>query len=156
VNYWIFKCSVKRYRLFQRLQDKEPRTTWQITRYKKLIEADDIAFIMKTRPKRAIYAIIRIVSKPCEMPEYPHEEAYCIDLDTGLRCRVEAIYRKRILEGLPEELLFQTKGLKEISAFQRPRGTNFILTPEEGKSIMGLIKARESKKLKTQVKANAR
>jgi predicted RNA-binding protein with PUA-like domain len=73
MNYWIFKCNPKQYMIDERLEDQEPRTTWQITRYKEKITLGDVAFIWKTGNERGICAVISIDSYPIEIPELEQE-----------------------------------------------------------------------------------
>jgi len=44
MNYWIFKCNPDWYKLSERLADKNPKTSWRVTKYENDIAPGDIVF----------------------------------------------------------------------------------------------------------------
>lgn len=140
MRYWIFKCNPDEYHIDARLEDAEPKTTWRVTRYKDEIEKGDIAFIWRTGPKnRGICAVLRIESEPQEMPEFEHEQQYCLERDTSARIRIVGRFTNR-LHCISYIELKNTPGLENLSVFSGfQQTTNFKVTDEEGKILLNMI-----------------
>ena len=139
MNYWIFKCNPEKYCINERLENPEPRTTWRVTRYKTEIQAADIAFIWRTGQHRGICAVMRIDTVPQEMPELDSEKPYCVDLDTGVTCRVAGTFIQRF-PCVSHEVLRSVPELENLSIFHGyQQATNFPVTPLEGEVIMNVI-----------------
>ncbi len=104
------------------------------------IQAGDIAFIWRTGPNRGICAIMQIDTAPQKMAELDLEKPYCVDLDTGVTCRVMGTFIQRfpcvsykVLRSVPE-----LESLSVFHGFQQT--TNFRVTTVEGDSIMKTIR----------------
>ena len=141
MNFWIFKCNPTHYDFDKRMEDCEPKTTWQITRYADEIHSGDLAFIWKTGKDRGIYAVMAIDENPKEMEEFEHENRYNIPPDYGVKLRVAGRFVKRI-KGIPSAELKDMKQLEQLSVFHGfQQGTNFKVTAEEGRIIMALVES---------------
>ena len=141
MNYWIFKCNRKFYRLDARLNAPEQNTTWRVKQYKKDVHLGDIAFIWQTSPDPGLRAVMHITSDPTEMEEIETEKQYYIpDFEPTHIVRVTGTLQDRFP-------LLSIKGLKRIpelnslSALYPPPGTNHKVTHAEGKFLMDYIKA---------------
>lgn len=142
MNYWIFKCNPKKYRLDARLSNPEPRISWQVTRYKKDIMPGDKAFIWRCGSDRGICAVMDIETQPKDIPELDTEIPYCVDLDTGVTCRVLGTIAYRF-PCLSHKILRAVPELTNLSVFHGlQRGTNFQVTFEEGEAVMKIIMKR--------------
>jgi len=137
--YWLFKCNPEKYRIDERLKDPESTITWRVTRYKDEIEPGDIAFIWRTGRDRGICAVMQIDSAPQDMPELDHELQYCVDLDTGIKCRVVGTLIERV-GCFSHNVLRWVPGLENMAVFHGfQQATNFQVTPEEGEKLIELI-----------------
>jgi len=145
MNYWIFKCNPKKYRLEDRLNDSERIITWRVTRYKSEIGPNDIAFIWKTGSDRGICAVMRVDSFPKELPELESEKQYCVDISTGLTCRVTGELID-IFNCVSHGKLRNYYKLTDLPVFQGfQQATNFRLSRKQGEKLMEVIE--EEKKL---------
>ncbi|MGA2436853.1 MAG: EVE domain-containing protein [Bryobacteraceae bacterium] len=138
MNYWIFKCDPTKYWLDARLADREPRTRWHISRYRKKVQADDIAFIWQTGKHRAIRATIRIDSSPQDMQELDSEQKYLASPDSSVRCRVDATILRRDSD-VSADRLRTIAGLENLSAFKRVPAGIYSVTPEEAAILLRVI-----------------
>ena len=144
MNYWIFKCNPKRYNIDLRLaRNTEDQITWSANQYEKEIAAGDIAFIWRTGRKWGIYAVMQIEESPRKRADLESERRYYLDYDVGECMRVLGRLTHR-LKGIHAKELKNTPGLENLSALYGFRqGTNFRVTPEEGRILMSLIEQAE-------------
>lgn len=146
MNYWIFKCDPEEYLFDQRMADPEPATTWRVTRYADEIRAGDLAFIWKTGKERGVYAVMAIDENPKEREEYDHENNYNVTKDYGLKMRVCGRYVSRFVK-IPSTVLKRIPELLELSVFHGfKQGTNFKVTPDEGRVLMASVRNAERRK----------
>lgn len=136
MNFWVFKCDRKKYRLDDRVNDSAQPITWRVTRYADEIKPGDVAFISQTCPDPGIRAAIEIQSNPTVRVELQSERKFWINPPI-LECRVEGVLTKRC-----DVISFKTlrnAGLTNLSIYSRERATNFKLTQAEGRTILRLI-----------------
>jgi predicted RNA-binding protein with PUA-like domain len=139
VNYWIFKVNPDRYRIDDRLQNNDPNTTWQVTRYADQIRRGDLAFIWRAGKRRGICAVMKIDSDPDEMEEIELERLYyrIPDLEKKLRVRGRFIRRFALI---PSKDLKVSPGLENLSVFHGfQQATNFLVSPKEGEILLRII-----------------
>lgn len=128
------------------MADPEPTTTWRVTKYADEIRAGDLAFIWKTGKERGIYAVMAIDEDPKERAEYAHEHRYNVTTDSAIRMRVCGRYISRFIKILSTDLK-QIPELLDLSVFHGSKqGTNFKVTPEEGRVLMANLKNAERKR----------
>ncbi len=84
--FWIFKCNPNRYRLADRLADRQDSLTWTVAQHKNEIGPGDTAFLWVTGPERGIRAVLRIDDAPRVRPELESEQRYWVDRDTECDC----------------------------------------------------------------------
>lgn len=138
--YWIFKFNPEKYRLADRLADPNPLMTWTVTRYRDQVAPGDTVFLWETGPNRGIRAVLKIEEPPRDMPEWESEQVYWVEPDRDVRCRAVASITHRNIE-VEHTLLKETPGLENLSVFHGFQQTsNFVVTPEEGRIIEGLIR----------------
>ena len=135
MNYWIFKCNPKEYRLDARLADSHPTISWRITRYRDEIDAGDIAFNWQTGPKRGFRAVFKLDCAPQIMPELKREQRYNRVRDTEELLRVTGKITERHMN-LQSTILRATPGLEGLSMFHGfQQGTNFRMTKREAQIV---------------------
>lgn len=139
MNYWLFKCNPKRFRIQDRLRDSESITTWLVTRYKRDIEPGDIAFIWATGKNGGLTAVMRIVTAPQELAELPHERPYWVGSDeTKPRIRVLGTFIKRF-PPISAETLREIPNLSELCVFHGwQQATNFRVSPQQAETLFAL------------------
>ena len=144
MRYWIFKCNPKKYRINDRLCDPERRITWQVTRYKSEIGPGDIAFIWRTGSQRGVCAVMRMDTFPQELSELDSEKPYCVDLDTGIVCRVQGELVKRF-PCISHKLLRFHPNLSDLPVFHGfQQATNFRVSHEQAQGLMEVIQEETS------------
>jgi hypothetical protein len=142
--YWIFKCNPGKYRLSERLDDPNLTITWTVSRYRDQINPGDTVFLWETGPDRGIRALFRVESAPKDMPEFESEQAYWVERDTEVRCRVVGILTHRDVH-LPSVDLRSVPGLEDLSVFHGfQQSTNFVVTSEQGPILLRLVEAASS------------
>lgn len=147
MNYWIFKCNPKYYRLDDRLNDSEEKTTWRIKQHKGKVKQGDIAFIWETGRDRGTWGIratLQIDSAPVEMDELEAEKKYYIepDFQPTPMVRVRATFRDRFTRVSAQDLM-DIPQLAGLSVFRGPhQATNFEVTNDEGQFLLNYIKAQ--------------
>jgi hypothetical protein len=77
MNYWIFECDPKKYRLEDRLEDPDPQLHLG-TQHREEVCAGDVAFIWKNSPNAGICATMSIDSDGITMEDYPHERPFYV------------------------------------------------------------------------------
>ena len=137
--FWIFKCNPDKYRLADRLADRNPTLTWKVSRFRGEIKADDTVFVWVTGPQRGIRAVIRVVEPPRLMAEIESEQAYRVERDTQEKFRVVGTLIRRNVN-LPHHELRDVEGLADLSVFTGvQRATNFPVTPTQGEILLRLV-----------------
>jgi hypothetical protein len=140
MNYWIFRCDPKRYRLADRLNDagSNPAITWHIGQHTDEIQRGDVAVVWENGPKGGIRALIRIDSEPRVMPELDSELKYCVGLDDGPGLRVLGTIIKTTRPIPPDEV--RNAGLEEMAIFTAfKQGTNYSVRGSEVSRLLRLI-----------------
>ena len=137
MNYWVFKCDRKKYRLDDSLNDPAQPITWRVTDYRDEIKPGDVAFISQTRNDRGMRTVVKTESYPAAIPEIPSELKYWV------RNPIDEYRAKGVLARRGKVISFKTlktiPKLADLSIYSQKRATNFKLTQAEGKTIMGLI-----------------
>jgi len=142
---WIFQANPQRYDIINALADDEigPYMHWLVNQHKKEIVKGDAGIIWLSGKEAGIYAITEIVTDPQVMEEPEAEKKYWADEDDkkGKKLRVKMKIVKNLLNRpIFKESIIQTNGLQMMSILRNPRGTNFLVTPEEWNIIKDLIK----------------
>jgi predicted RNA-binding protein with PUA-like domain len=143
MNYWIFKANPKKYDIDSRLRDPEPKTTWQITRYRDEIYRGDRVFAWRTYERKdrpfGIVALLEIDSDPAEMDEIEFEYRYYRQPKYTRQYYVLMHYLLR-LKVLSSHDLKTINGLENLSTFHGYQAaTNFPVTHAEATILLGLI-----------------
>ncbi|MGB8646674.1 MAG: EVE domain-containing protein [Anaerolineae bacterium] len=141
MSYWIFKTNPEQYRIDERLQDPNPTTTWSVTRYKREIRKDDVAFIWRTGNRRGICAVMRIDTDPKEMAEIESEQKYQVKRDGAIKTRVLGTLTHRLVPNhIPAEDLKKDVQFKNLPVFHGYQAmTNFKIEDSEAKALLELI-----------------
>lgn len=133
MNYWIFKANPALWDVEKHLREGYALTGYKVSRYRNEIKAGDTAFLWLTGARRGIIATLEILSDPYYLPPNP-DDAYWSDIykvDVLLSAQFPLI-EAEFLKTLP--------GLAMLSTFHGfQAGTNFRVTPEEGKILAALI-----------------
>lgn len=133
MNYWIFKANPALWDVEKHLREGYTPSGYKVSRYRNEIKAGDTAFLWLTGARRGIIATLAILSDPYYLPPNPADaywsDIYKVDVRlTASFLLIEAEFLKT-LPGLA--------GMSTFHGFQA--GTNFRVTPEEGKILSALI-----------------
>jgi len=141
MNYWLFQCNPKLYRIEDRLNDPNPKITWKVSRYQNEIKCGDIAFIWRAGDERGVVGAMRLQSDPHLMREIESELPFRIgegeyEEEKQIMVKAELIARTN----LPADELRTVRELKRLSLLHPPyQGTNFRVSQTEGRMLMELI-----------------
>lgn len=136
--FWIFKCNPDKYRLEDRLSDRNPSLTWSVTRYRDKIAAGDTVFLWITGDQRGIRAVMRVEEPPGLMAELESEQTYWAARDERVSWRVMCRLVQRKVNLVHSELR-NVEGLAELSVFTGfQQATNFPVTNAQGMILMRL------------------
>jgi len=145
--FWIFKCDTKQYDLSGRLQDANPKVSWEVNQHSQEIGPGDIAFLWETGRNRRIRAVMRINSVPQKIAELDSEQKHSKRPDTAIRLRVLGTLINRNVN-LSHVTLRAEPGLKNLSVFREnvvQRATNFEVSDEEGAILLRLAGSEEDR-----------
>ncbi len=131
MNYWIFQAVPKRYDLRKEMEEGNV-VTWYATRYRSRMTSGDLVFFWLAGPEeiRGIYGWGRLVSRPHREPEW---ESYAVDV------RFEKVLKPH----LTVKEIREHPVLENLVILRAPQGTNFLLSDEEGRILMDLIRQPE-------------
>jgi predicted RNA-binding protein with PUA-like domain len=139
MNYWIFKANPDLWDVEKHLKEGYTTTGYKVSRYRNEIKAGDIAFLWITGAHRGIVATLAILSDPYYIPPNPND-SYWSDI---YKVDVHLTDHFPLLEA---EFLKTLPGLAMLSTFHGfQAGTNFRVTPEEGKIISSIIQSATPK-----------
>ena len=131
MNYWIFQATPQRYDL--RVKFVEGQTvTWYATRYRSPMEPGDIVFFWLAGPSniKGIYGWGRLTGSPYPKPEW---ESYGVDVK----------YEKRLESPIPYQIIDTDPSFKQLMIKRAPQATNFLVSDEEAKALIDLMKPSE-------------
>lgn len=142
MNYWLFQCNPDRYRFEDNLSQPNPFKDWLVTRYKNQISEHDVAFVWFSGKNRAVRAVLDIQSNPGYSPDDPTEINFWRDPNdkaAGRMMRVKTHLRSKGI--LPLAVIKQDPILSKMTILQpnHARGTNFLLTQQEGLALLGQV-----------------
>jgi predicted RNA-binding protein with PUA-like domain len=125
---FVFQSVPERYDLRKAIQPKDT-DTWYATRYRNEMHPGDLVFFWMGGDEhfRGLYGWGRI-SKPPYFKE--GWESHGVDV------RYEVKFKKPILA----KSLREDKALSEMLIFRAPQATNFLLTPDQAKRLLRLIR----------------
>jgi hypothetical protein len=128
IKYWIFQATPERFDLSKGIvASKQDR--WLTNQYADEIQKKDIVFFWQSGPERGIFGWGEIVS----------ERAYISDHDS--KTSVDVIYRQKLSSPIPFNQIRELTPMKAHPLLGRiPRGTNFKLSYEQTRALIGLIK----------------
>lgn len=142
-NVWIFQANPNRYDILSALADETfVDDVWLVSRYKDSIRYGDIGLIWMSGSDAGIYAIVDIMSNPQMM--YDSGESTSESDQNQLRRRVKIHYKLKLVNyPLLKEELKRIPALQGMEILKIPRGTNFMVTREEWKAIVGVLESRK-------------
>ena len=129
MNYWIFQAVPERYDLQDEKILKEGQTvTWYATRYRSRMSPDDVVVLWLAGPKeiRGIWGMGRLTSSPYIRPEW---KSYGVDVK----------YEQRLKSHVSVTEITSTPALQDLLILRAPMATNFLLSPEEARTLAELI-----------------
>jgi hypothetical protein len=137
--YWIFKYNPEIYRFSDRMGDPNPTISWRVSQHRDEIAPGDTAFIWETGARRGIRGVIRVNEPPGDRAELESEQAYWVDRDQEIRCRILGTITHRGIDLAAQELR-RVPGLENLSVFHGfQQATNFPVTASEGQILERLI-----------------
>jgi len=152
MNYWIFQCNTKQYRLDERLADSNnDAIAWLVKQHKKEVHKGDIAFLWRSRggdklDKRGIYAVLEVTTEPKVDKDIVSEFRYYVKQPVskptkGLRVEAQILQRQFLSR---DDILKHPK-LQELSILKNCMGTNFSVTQQEGEALTKLLASMPKK-----------
>lgn len=146
---WIFQANPNRYNIQVALDDSNiSENHWLVNQYKDYISKGDTCLIWMSGKDGGIYAVGEITSNPEYLIDSDAESKYWeSDDDKNVkRLRVEFVYKTKLInEPLYREEMKNVLGLKNLSIFKQPQGTNFPVTDDEWKIIAEMIENKMKK-----------
>ena len=142
---WLFQANRKFYNIIPALSDSElvcGEIHWQVNQHKQEIKEGDIGIIWISGSDGGIYAITEILGEPAFIEENEIEKKYWEEIGEPEKSSLRV--KMKVLTNLVNKPLFRTElktveGLKGLSIFKQPRGTNFSVAPAEWQIIKSMI-----------------
>ena len=145
-NVWIFQANPKRYDILNALDDSNIGVNhWLINQHKNYISKGDLCLIWMSGKDGGIYAAGEIVSNPEYLIDSEAESKYWFSDEDKERkkLRVKFVYKNNFVNNpLYREEIKNVTGLKNLSIFRQPQGTNFLVTDNEWKIISEMIQKK--------------
>ena len=143
---WIFQANPQRYDILNALADESiDEDVWEVNQHKNEICAGDIGVIWMSGNEGGIYGIFDITSNPQKLRDSPESAKYWVNESEKmlLKLRIKnKIKLKLINNPIRREEVKNIPELQGMEIFRMPRGTNFKISNEEWKAILGLLKKR--------------
>ena len=130
---WIFQANPAKYHIHQALAN-EREELWNCNQHAHKIHAGDRVLIWLSGARAGIYAQGRVLEGATERPDTLKGQDYWKDKRQGVevRPRVKVKYETSFLDNpLLKVFLRWDPALEGLSVMTQPRGTNFVVRPEE-------------------------
>ena len=137
---WIFQANPNRFDILNALSDTSyNKDTWLVNQYQNEIKAGDTALIWMSGTKDGgIYAVGEVLTNPMVIHDNPETDKYWLSEDDRgkEKLRVNIKFNNKLLNHpVFRSELKKLDGLKNLSIFKIPRGTNFPVEESEWQII---------------------
>jgi predicted RNA-binding protein with PUA-like domain len=140
---WLFQATPKSFKIDQFLEEKPSELSFLASQHASEMRAGDRVYIWRSKGtdpewKSGIIAICEIIQEAAEQSEDPDAISYWQLTDTcGKRIlpRVRLKLLKVLNPRLSRSEVRSSPILKDMAVFQRPRATNYYLSPAEAEEI---------------------
>ncbi len=132
MNVWIFQAVPSQYDLRERANLAErKKTTWVASRYRDQMAQGDLVFFWLggDAESRGVYGWGHLTSKPYG----DRDEGYGADV----------VYDRRLPEHIAISAIKANRTLQNMQILRAPQATNFLLTRDEAKELIGLLPVGE-------------
>jgi EVE domain-containing protein len=152
---WIFQVSPQFYNIRGAIRALKEQT-WLVSAYKNRIRSGHRVYVWESGPDAGILATAHVLTDPAEITDRDEEQQFVRDAKKfdGLQRRV-VLRIDRVLEHpLLRKILLLDPVLSKMQVITQPRGTNFVVTPEQAERIDQLL-SEPDKPTDTDVRENS-